>query len=51
MGLYADFRFLHSRHNKWELNAWGNALNTVLCSLSPWVTCEGMHCVCRKRPD
>jgi len=51
MGLYADFRFLRSQHHKWELNALGNALNRVLRSISPWVACAGMHCVCRKLPD
>ena len=51
MGLYADFRFLQSRHKKWELNALGNALGALLRSVSPWVACAGMHCVCRKLPE
>jgi len=49
MGLYADYRFLHDRHKKWELNGLGKVLSRVLNTLSPWITCAGVHYVCRKR--
>src|SRR5450432_29586 len=51
MGLYADFRFLHSKKRKWELGALGKALSAVVRCLSPWIACAGVHYVCRKRPN
>jgi SAM-dependent methyltransferase len=51
MGLYADYRLLHDGDKKWELNAFGKALNTVLGTISPWVVCAGAHYVCRKRQN
>jgi len=51
LGIYADLRFLHSTKQKWELNAFGNALASVLRSISPWMACAGAHWVCRKLPD
>ena len=51
LGLYSDFRFLHSKHRKWELNAAGRTLASALRSISPWLGCAGAHWVCRKRPD
>jgi hypothetical protein len=50
LGLYADFRFFHSRHEKWELNAFGKLISAVFCSVSPWVACSGVLWVCRKGP-
>jgi SAM-dependent methyltransferase len=51
LGLYADLTFLHHKNKKWELNAFGNALASVLRSISPWMQCAGAHWVCRKLPD
>jgi SAM-dependent methyltransferase len=50
MGLYADYRVLHSEHGKWELSAFGNTLSAVFRAVSPWVACAGAHYVCRKKP-
>lgn len=51
LGLYADVRFVRSRHKKWELNALGNFIMFVLNGISPWAGCAGAHWICRKLPD
>ncbi|HEV8537985.1 MAG TPA: class I SAM-dependent methyltransferase [Bacteroidota bacterium] len=48
MGMYADSR-LFQAGTKWELNPLGRIINSTLQSLSPWLTCAGILCICRKR--
>jgi SAM-dependent methyltransferase len=51
-GLWVDYNAILGRRGAmWELNAVGRALRKIVDALSPWLSCAGILCVARRRPE
>lgn len=51
-GIWVDYNAILGRAGRpWELNGTGRLIQRCLNAISPWLSCAGVLCIARKRPE